>query len=190
MADKDKAATAETGKPAVTDNSSTGATTEVEGTEAGKPAEVTTKESYSKEEYADAVKEGIAEAIAASGDEVSSEVAKREAVETALAESVKEVDALKEAASTSENDLALAKQTALYWELAATSKLDLEDLEPLRELPEAQFRSAVASIAKATGARKEEKASTRELFDRKDYTPPNSENSTASFLKNRYQVKG
>jgi hypothetical protein len=155
--------------------------TEVEQTNATeqesleKPAEVTEKESFTRDEHEAAV---------------AVESSRAKVAEDALAAQAEELEALKTASANSETALAEAKQTALYWELAYSSKLDLEDLNPLKELPEKEFRATVATIVKAAekAAKAAPKPSHSDLFDGKDYTKP-EKTDRLGFLNKRYPTK-
>jgi hypothetical protein len=145
-----------------------------EQVELEKPAEVTAKESFTRDELDAAL---------------AIESSKVKVAEDALAANLEELETLKTAASTSEKTAVEAKQNALYWELAYESKsvLALEDLEPLKELPEAAFRASVAlGLKAAEKAAKAPTTSYKELFDGKDYTKP-EKRDPLGFLDKRYK---
>lgn len=175
MAQQETTTAVEKSETAVTENEAA-KNVEPEATETTEVAtsEVAEPTTYTKDEYDAAVKAGIADGVKGTIEaRVAREAAKTKAVEDALTEHLAELETLRESSSNFEKTLAEAKQTALFYELAYSSQLPLEDLEPLKELPEAAFRASVATIIKAAGkVTKAPKQSFNELFDKKDYTKP------------------
>jgi hypothetical protein len=175
MAQQETTTAVEKSETAATENEAA-SSVETEATESTEAAasEVTEPTTYTKEEYEAAVKKAVAEGVEATIEaRLARERVKTKAAEDALAEQIAELDSLKESSSTSEKAIAEAKQNALFYELAYDSQLPLEDLEPLKELPEAAFRASVATIIKAAGkVTKAPKSSFNELFDKKDFTKP------------------
>lgn len=154
-----------------------------ESTEAA-TSESTEPKTYTQEEYDAALKKAVDEGVSAVVEaRVAREKVKIKTAEDALSALQVEFDSLKESSSTSSSALDAAKQNALFYELAYDSKLPLEDLEPLKELPEAAFRASVATIIKAAGKvtnAAPAKSSFNELFDKKDFTKPPAPGDFAS----------